>query len=146
MWHDYLIEGDERIREVLHDIKKIAVIGMKDETHENEASYTVPRYLQDHGYEIIPVNPGCTSILGRTCFDNLTSITEPIDAVLVFRSPSKVPPHAKETIELEHKPKVFWMQHGIRNMDAAHKLAAAGIKVVQDHCMYSEHLRLIRDN
>ena len=144
MWHDNLIEGDEGIREILHNVKKIAVIGMKDETHDKEASHTVPKYLFEHGYEVIPVNPECQSILGKQCYQTLAEVKEPVDAILVFRSPGKVPPHAKEALSLEKKPGVFWMQSGVRNMDAAHKLAAAGIKVVQDHCMYSEHLRLIR--
>ncbi|KAA3619865.1 MAG: CoA-binding protein [Calditrichaeota bacterium] len=146
MWHDYLIEGDEDIRQILHDVKKIAVIGMKDESHENEASHTVPAYLKEHGYEVIPVNPECKKILGKQCYDTLASVDEPVDAVLVFRSPAKVPPHAKEALNLSHKPAVFWMQAGVRSMESAHRLAEAGIKVVQDHCIYSEHLRLIRQN
>ena len=135
MWHDYLIEGDEDIREILHNVKKIAVIGMKDESHQKEASHTVPRYLEEHGYEVIPVNPACNEILGKSCYNSLSSVTEDVDAVLVFRAPTKVPPHADEAINLKKKPAVFWMQTGVRNQGAAHRLAEAGIKVVQDHCM-----------
>ncbi len=146
MWHDYLIEDDENIRKILRNVKRIAVIGMKDESHEQEASHTVPRYLVEHGYDVIPVNPQCEQILGKACYETLSSVTEPVDAVLVFRAPGKVPPHADEAINLEKKPAVFWMQTGVRNQGAARRLANAGIKVVQDHCIYAEHLRLIRPN
>lgn len=142
-WHDNLIEDDNHLREILRTARRIAVVGIKDERHQIEAAYTVPAYMQEKGYEIIPVNPKYPSVLGKDCVDSLTSLPEPVDAVLVFRAPSNVPEHAREVLKMEKKPKVFWMQSGIRNMDAAHKLAAAGVKVVQDHCIYREHLRLI---
>ncbi len=143
-WHEYLVEDDERLRRILKSVKKIAVIGIKDENHANEAAHSVPKYLQQHGYEILPVNPKCDTVFGKKCFASVSEITEPVDAVLIFRRPGNVPQHADEILSMEHKPAVVWMQSGIRNMEAAHKLAKAGIQVVQDHCMYMEHLRLIR--
>lgn len=143
-WHDYLIEDDEGIREILRTIRKIAVIGIKDETHENEAAHSVPKYLKSKGYKIFGVNPNYDTVFGEPCYDTVHDLPEPVDAVLIFRRPGNVSMHADQILAMEQKPKVVWMQTGIRNMEAAHKLARAGIKVVQDHCMYMEHLRLIR--
>jgi len=141
-WHDNLVEGDEQIRGVLKKSKTIAVVGIKDETRGLEAAYTVPAYLRKHGYKIIPVNPKYKTVFGIPAVASLNDIKEPVDIVQVFRAPSNVMPHAEEAIKI--KPKVFWMQTGIRHQQASHKLAVAGIKVVQDHCMYMDHLRLIR--
>ncbi len=145
MWHDNLIENDEQLREILQKVKTIAVIGIKDSSRGHEAAFTVPNYLAEHGYEIIPINPAIESALGKKAYDSISELSETPDMVLVFRAPNNIPPHAEEVLEMENKPEVFWMQTGIRNMEAAHKLAAAGIKVVQDHCIYREHLRLIRE-
>ena len=145
-WHEKLIEDSEQIRNILHSIHKIAVIGIKDESHPWEAAHSVPAYLRDNGYDIIPVNPKFDTIFGKTCYDSVLDIPEPVDAVLVFRANKYIPYHAKEVLQLNQNPLVFWMQSGIHNMEAAHKLAAAGIKVVQNHCMYMEHLRLGRES
>lgn len=143
-WHENVIESDEKIREILKKSRTIAVVGIKDESRPLEAAHTVPAYLHKHGYKIIPVTPIYKSFLGIPSVPSLHDITEPVDIVQVFRAPGNIPPHAEEALLI--KPKVFWMQTGIRHQHAAHKLAAAGIKVVQDHCMYMDHLRLIRAN
>lgn len=143
-WHDFLVEGDNNIRDILHTIRKIAVIGIKDESRREAAAHSVPAYLRSKGYEIYGVSPKCESVFGQKCYKTIADLPEPVDAVLVFRATGNVPAHAEEVLALDWKPKVFWMQSGISNMEAAHKLAAAGIKVVQDHCMYREHLRLVR--
>lgn len=142
-WHDNLIEEDNDLREILRASRKIAVVGIKDEEHDREAAYTVPDYMRQNGYEIIPVNPHYEKVFGTDCRKNLSEVTEHVDAVLVFRAPKNIPDHANEVLEMEDKPEVFWMQSGISNMNAARKLANAGIKVIQDHCIYREHLRLI---
>ena len=142
-WHDNLIEEDDDIREILRASRKVAVVGIKDESHKGEAAYSVPEYMHEHGYEIIPVNPNYRTVFGRECLRSVKEIPEPVDAVLVFRAPKNVPEHAEEVLEMPAKPRVFWMQSGIRNMNAARKLANAGIQVVQDHCFYREHLRLL---
>ncbi|MCA9741806.1 MAG: CoA-binding protein [Deferribacteres bacterium] len=142
-WHENLIEEDNDIREILRASKRIAVVGIKDEGHNGEAAYSVPNYMRENGYEIIPVNPNYEHVFGTNCRKSLDEVQEHVDAVLVFRAPKYVPDHAKEVLEMTDKPGVFWMQSGIANMKAAHELANAGIKVVQDHCIYREHLRLI---
>jgi len=141
-WHDYLVDNDESIRQILKTSRTIAVVGIKDETHAQEAAHSVPAYLQSRGYKIIPVNPHYKAVFGKPSFSTLSEISEPVDIVMMFRAPANVPMHVDDALHL--KPKVLWMQTGIRNQDAAHKLAKNGIKVVQDHCMYMDHLRLIR--
>ena len=141
-WHANVIDNDEQIRQILKQSRTIAVVGIKDETREYEAAHSVPAYLYKHGYKIIPVTPVYKSFFGIPTVPSLLDIKEPVDIVQVFRAPANIPPHAEEALRL--KPKVFWMQTGIRHQQAAHKLAAAGILVVQDHCMYMDHLRLIR--
>lgn len=141
-WHAYLVDSDESIREILKTSRTIAVVGIKDETHAHEAAHSVPAFLYSHGYKIIPVNPYYKSVFGIPTLASLNEIREPVDIVMVFRAPANVIPHAEEALKL--KPKVFWMQTGIRNQEAAFRLARACIKVVQDHCIYMDHLRLIR--
>lgn len=145
MWRKKLIEDDEALRKILQQVKKVAVIGIKDSSRGHEAAFTVPNYLAEHGYEIIPVNPSVDTALGKKAYDRIGEVPDKLDMVLIFRAPNNIPLHAAEVLEMENKPAVFWMQTGIRNMDAAHKLAKAGIQVVQDHCIYREHLRLIRE-
>jgi len=141
-WHDNIIEGDDAIRKVLKASHVIAVVGIKDESHPHEAAHTVPAFLHSRGFRIIPVNPHYQSVFGIPTVASLTDINEPVDIVQVFRAPKNVMQHALEALQL--KPKVFWMQSGIRHQMAAQKLAKAGIMVVQDHCMYMDYLRLIR--
>lgn len=141
-WHEFLVDSDETIRQILKTSRTIAVVGIKDESHAHEAAHSVPAYLRSRGYNIIPVNPNYKSVFGKPALNSLREIDEPVDIVMLFRAPANVPMHVDDAVKL--KPKVLWMQTGIRHQDAAHKLAKHGIKVVQDHCMYMDHLRLIR--
>jgi len=141
-WHDFLVNSDETIRQILKTSRTIAVVGIKDESHAYEAAHSVPAYLHSRGYKIIPINPNYQSVFGIPTLNSLSEVKEPVDMVILFRAPANVPMHVDDTVRL--KPKVLWMQTGIRHQDAAHKLAKNGIKVVQDHCIYMDHLRLIR--
>ena len=143
-WHNYLVENDEMIRQILKTSRTIAVVGIKDESHEKEAAHSVPAYLYSRGFNIIPVNPQYKSVFGIPTLAALTDINEPVDIVQIFRAPTNVMPHAEQALTMIPLPKVFWMQTGIRHQEAAFKLAKAGIQVVQDHCMYMDHLRFIR--
>ena len=142
VWHDNLVEDDNAIREILKTSSVIAVVGIKDESRPHEAAHSVPSFLFSRGFRIIPVNPQYKSVFGIPTLASLNDIEEPVDIVQVFRAPKNIMPHALEALRL--KPRVFWMQTGIRHQEAAHRLAMAGIKVVQDHCMYMDHLRFIR--
>jgi len=132
--------GDDVLREILSKYKRIAVVGMS-KNPEKEA-HTVPKYLLEHGYDIIPVNPTATEILGMRAFPNLKSISREYDVVDLFRPSEEVPPFVDEAIE-HGRAKVIWMQLGIRNEEAARKAEGAGLKVIQSRCIRTEHQRLI---
>lgn len=144
-WKENLINDPRGIAEVLRETKTIAVLGIKPESHASQAAYYVAAHMQAAGFEIIPVPvyfPEMTEMLGRPVFRTLASIGRPIDMVNVFRRPTDIPPHVDDIIAA--KPKSVWFQLGIRNDEAAQRLAEAGIKVVQDRCLMVEHGRLMR--
>jgi len=144
-WHSNLITDSERIADLIRSTKTIAVLGIKPETHSDQAAYYVPAHMKAAGYDVIPVPvyyPDLTEILGKRVFRKLTEIGRPIDMVNVFRRPNDIPQHVDDI--LAAKPKSVWFQLGIRNDEAAQRLAEAGIKVVQDRCLMVEEGRLSR--
>jgi predicted CoA-binding protein len=144
-WKTNLVNDADGIRDMLRETKTIAVLGIKPETHADQAAHYVAAHMAAAGYDIIPVPvyyPEVTEILGRPVVRKLTDIGRPIDMVNVFRRPSDIPPHVDDI--LAAKPKFVWFQLGIRNDEAAQKLAEAGIKVVQDRCLMVEQGRLGR--
>jgi predicted CoA-binding protein len=130
---------DEMKKSILETVKNIAVVGISTRTHR--PAHSVPLYLQEQGYNIIPVREGVHEILGKPTYPDLSSIPEPIDVVLIFKRPEDVPPVVEEAIKIN--PKVIWMQEGIVNEAAAAMARDAGITVVMDACMRVEHRRLI---
>ncbi len=137
---DNLVTTTEGMRDVLRSAKRIAIIGIKPEDHATAPAYYVPRYLQEAGYEVVPVPvyyPEVTTILGEKVYRNLADIPGDVDLVVVFRRPDDVAKHVDEI--LEKKPASVWLQLGIRDDEAAARWAAAGIKVVQDRCSMVEH-------
>jgi len=144
-WKANLIEDREGIAQAIRDTKTIAVLGIKPESHADQAGYYVPAHMAAAGYEVVPVPvyyPEVTEILGRPVFRKLADIGRPIDMVNVFRRPSDIPPHVDDI--LAAKPKYVWFQLGIRNDAAAQQLGEAGIKVVQDRCLMVEEGRVAR--
>jgi uncharacterized protein len=138
-----LLERDNEILDVLRDTRTIAVLGIKPETKASQAAFYVAQYMKSAGYEVIPVPvyyPEVTRILGETIYRTVSGIGRPIDMVNVFRRPHDIPPHIDDIIAAN--PKSVWFQLGIRNDQAARRLADAGIKVVQDRCLMIEHRRL----
>lgn len=141
---EYLVTTSEGMREVLSAARRVAIIGIKPESRAGAPAFYVPKYLQDVGYEVIPVPvyyPDVTTILGEPVYRRLTEIPGDIDLVVVFRRSEDVPKHVDEI--LEKKPGAVWLQLGIRNDEAAARWAAAGIKVVQDRCSMVEHRSLV---
>ena len=120
------------------DFKTIAVVGISD--NPERPSNFVAKFLEEHGYKIIPVNPTLTEWEGKKCYPDLLSIPVKVDVVDIFRRPEAVPPIVDEAIAI--KAKVVWMQEGIVNEEAAAKARAAGIEVVMDKCMKKEYIRL----
>jgi len=143
-WRSNLLTTDEGIKQILIAVKRIAVLGIKPETHANQPAHYVPKYIQSAGYKIIPVPvyyPEVTEIMGEQVYRDLRDIPGEIDLVNVFRLPHDIPKHTDEI--LEAKPKFVWIQSGLRNDEVAETLAKAGIKVVQDLCLMVEHRALV---
>jgi predicted CoA-binding protein len=137
-WNQHLIETDEGIRKVLESTKRIAVLGIKTK-ESGQPAYYVPEYAQHAGYEVVPVPiyyPECTEILGEKIYRKVNDVPGDIDMVDVFRRPKDIPAHVDDIIA--KKPKSVWFQLGIRNDEAAEKLAKAGIDVIQDRCLMVE--------
>ena len=138
-----LIDDDAGIRAVLEQTRRIAVLGIKPESHFDRPAHFVPLYMADAGYEIIPVPvyyPNVTQILRQPVYRTLTAIPGAIDMVDVFRRPEHILPHIPDL--LAKRPRVVWFQSGIRQDEAARQLVEAGIAVVQDRCLMAEHRRL----
>lgn len=132
--------SDDEIKEILENNKTVAVIGMSSNPEKD--AHRIPRYLKEHGYKVIPINPGATEILGEKAYKKLSDVPESvkIDIVDVFRPSEDVPNYVSDV--LQRKPKVFWLQLGIENQEAEEKVASAGIQVVFDRCMKAERERL----
>ena len=138
-----VIHDTNTIQEIIRGTKTIAVLGIKPESHADQPAHYVPAHMANAGYDIIPVPvyyPEVTEILGQKVYRKLTEIGRPIDMVNVFRRSQDIPPHVDDILAV--KPKSVWFQLGIRNDEAARRLAEAGIKVVQDRCLMVEEGRL----
>jgi uncharacterized protein len=133
-----IVTANEDIKSLLAAAKTIAVVGLSPKPDRD--SYQVAAYLQQHGYRVIPVRPAQAEILGEKAYASLDDIAGPVDIIDVFRSSDQILPHAQEALRL--RPKVFWMQEGIENQEAAALLTAAGIDVVMNHCIKRDHARL----
>jgi predicted CoA-binding protein len=137
-WRAHLIEDDAGVRRVLAYSKRIAVLGIKT-PESGQPAYYVPHYVQRAGRTIVPVPvyyPEVTEILGEKVYRRIADIPGDVDMVNVFRRPKDIPPHVGDIVA--KGPKAVWFQAGIRNEDAAERLARAGIDVVQDRCLMVE--------
>ena len=133
------------LRRILATCKTIAVVGLSPQWHR--PSFFAAKYMQSHGYRIVPVNPTATEILGEPCYPGLKAAAEAlaaqgvkIDMVDCFRKSEDIPPIADDAIAIGAK--CLWMQIGVVNEDAAAKARAAGLQVVMDRCVKIEHARL----
>lgn len=134
---------DDDLRSLL-DAGTIAVVGCS--TTEGKAAHDVPKYLQQHGYRIIPINPFADEILGETAYDSLADVKAEIDLVDVFR-PSEETPGVVEDVIARHEARgdagAAWLQLGIESDEAADLAEDAGLDFVQDRCIKIEHDRLV---
>ncbi len=124
------------ISHILSTCRRIAVVGISSKP--DRASNGVSRYMMRAGYEIVPVNPMETEVLGLTCYPDLASVPGDIDLVNIFRRTEDVPPVVEEAIA--RGAKAIWMQLGIVNEPAAERARAAGLAVVMDRCLMVEHM------
>ncbi len=130
-----LSAGPEEIAQILKKYQTIAVVGLS--TDPGRPSYQVAEYLKNHGYRIIPVNPGCTEVLGEKCYPSLKDIPFPVEVVDIFRKVEFIPAIVAEAIDVGAK--AVWMQLGLEEPDSARQARAAGLQVVMDRCMKIEH-------
>jgi uncharacterized protein len=126
------------LRRILKENKVIAVVGLSADWYR--PSYFAAKYMQEHGYRVIPVNPKYESILGEKCYRSLRDIPERVEIVDIFRKTEDVMPIADDAIAI--RAKVLWQQLGVRNEGAAAKARAAGLEAVLDRCVKIEHGRL----
>ena len=134
-----IVDDIAGLRRILARTKSIAVVGLS--AHWYRPSYFAAKYMQDHGYRVIPVNPSYTEVLGQRCYPNLAAIPGPIDLVDCFRKSEDIMPIAHEAVA--KGAGVLWMQLGIRNEDAARLALDAGLDVVMDRCVKIEHARIM---
>jgi predicted CoA-binding protein len=142
-WRENIIDDGEGISDVLRSARRVAVVGIKPESHGARPAHYVPAYLQSAGYQVVPVPvyyPDVTEILGQPVHRTVAEISDPVDLVVLFRRGPDVARHVEDIIEA--RPAAVWMQSGIRNEDAARRFAEAGIRVVQDRCSMVEHRAL----
>ena len=127
---------------LLASVKRIAVLGIKTEAQAGQPSYDVPKYLAAVGFEVVPVPvyyPEVTEILGKRVYRKLADIPGDIDLVDVFRRPQDLEAHEADI--LAKRPRIVWLQLGIRHDALAERLEKQGIVVVQDKCILVEHMR-----
>ena len=126
------------LRRILRSARTLAVVGLSAEWHR--PSFFAAKYMQEHGYRIIPVNPRYPEILGERCHASLETIEEPVDIVDVFRKTEDVLPIARQAIAIGAK--CLWQQISVKNLEAAKLAADAGLDIVMDRCVKIEHARL----
>jgi predicted CoA-binding protein len=126
------------LRRILTDYKRVAIVGLSADW--SRPSNFAAKYLLDHGFEVVPVNPKYDEILGQKCYADLRDIPTPVDVVDLFQRVDRIPPFVDQAIEIGAK--VVWMQLGIIHEEAAQKACDAGLEVVMDRCMKIEYARL----
>ena len=126
------------LRRILKSNRVVAVVGLS--ANWWRPSFFVAKYLQDHGYRVIPVNPAYAEVLGEKCYANLRDVPDKIDMVDCFRKAEEIPALAEDAIAIGAK--CLWMQLGVVNHAAAKRAADAGLEVVMDRCVKIEHGRL----
>ena len=133
-----MIDDIPGLRRILSENRTVAMVGLSANWYR--PSFFAAKYLQEHGFRVIPVTPRYDEILGETCYPRLSDIPDAVDVVDCFRRAPEIPAIAEDAIAIGAK--VLWMQLGIRNAEAAARAEAAGLEVVQDRCMKIEYSRL----
>ncbi len=139
MGNGKIIDDIAGIREALNRCRRIAVVGLSDNWYR--PSYFAAKYMQEHGYTIVPVNPRYDHVLGERCYPSLDDIPDPVDMVDIFQRSEAVPPFVEQAIAIGAR--LVWMQLGVVNETAAARATAAGLDVIMDRCVKIEHARLL---
>ena len=132
------MDDSEKVRRILSRYRTLAVVGLSAQWHR--PSYFAAKYMQEHGYRVIPVNPMYDRILGEKCYKSLRDIPDKVDIVDCFRKSAEIPALAEEAIAIGAP--VLWMQLGVENPEARARAEAAGLEVVENRCVKIEHARL----
>jgi predicted CoA-binding protein len=125
------------IQRVLNTARTVAVVGLSG--NELRASYFVGYYLKRHGFQVIPVNPRESTILGETSYPTLADVPVPIDIVNVFRAPAALPQIARDAVAAGAS--TLWTQFGVINQEGQDIAAEGGLTVIVDRCLKIEHAR-----
>ncbi len=133
-----MIDDIAGLRRILATSRVLAVVGLSADWYR--PSFFAAKYMLEHGYTVIPVNPRHPEILGQRCYASLRDVPVPVDIVDVFRRTEDVPPVANDAVAIGAK--VLWQQLGVRNREAAALAEAAGLETVMDRCVKIEHARL----
>lgn len=134
-----IVDDIAGLRRILAKSRTLAVVGLSAQWYR--PSFFAAKYMRDHGYRIIPVNPRYDEVLGERCHPDLRSIREPVDLVDCFRKSGDIPPIAEDAIAIGAK--VLWMQLGVINEEAARRASEAGLEVVMNRCVKIEHARIL---
>jgi uncharacterized protein len=130
---------ESEITKILQNYRVVAVVGLSSDP--GRPSYQVAQYLQNHGYRIIPVNPGCREVLGEQCYPSLKDIPFPVEVVDIFRKVEAIPAIVDEAIGVGAK--AVWLQLGLEEPESARKARKAGLQVVMNRCMKVDHAALV---
>jgi uncharacterized protein len=130
-------DDTDKLRRILKTTKSIAIVGLSAQWHR--PSFFAAKYLQDHGYRIIPVNPMYDAVLGEKCYNSLRDIPHGVDMVDCFRKSAEIPAIAEDAIAIGAR--VLWMQLGVENAQARRRAEEAGLEVVENRCVKIEHGR-----
>jgi len=134
-----LVDDIAGLRRILTRSRVVAVVGLSANWYR--PSYFAAKYIQEHGYRMIPVNPTYPEVLAEKCYPNLAAIPERVDVVDCFRQAEEMPALAREAVAIGAK--VLWMQLGIRSDEAAAIAIAGGLDVVMNRCIKIEHARIM---
>jgi predicted CoA-binding protein len=132
-----VVDSEEELARIVRTARTVAVLGMKDESSADAAAYRIPVVLRERGLRVIPVNPRIREALGEPSRPDVAAVGEAVDILDVFRRSEHVAAHVDEILRLPEaqRPRVVWMQTGVRDDRAAERLAAAGLRVVMDLCL-----------
>lgn len=133
-----MIEDIAGLRRILLRDRRVAVVGLSAQWHR--PSHFAAKYLLDHGFSVVPVNPAYREVLGQPCYASLREIPFPVDMVDCFRRPADIPDIVEDAIAIGARS--LWLQIGVIHMAAARRAEAAGLDVVMDRCVKIEHARL----
>jgi uncharacterized protein len=132
-----LIETEDEIAGIVRAMRTVAVVGIKDGSRPDAPAYTIPAMLMELGRDVIGINPTLASALGKPTLPDVGALTSAVDVLDVFRRSDAIPELADQLLALpaERRPRVVWLQSGIRHDEAAERMAAGGMRVVQDRCL-----------